>query len=35
MYVDRSGEFVFGYWGMRTGYFILGISTKDLCSQGP
>ena len=35
MYVDQSGEFVFGYWGLRKGYFILGISGKDLCSQGP
>ena len=23
MYVDQSGEFVFGYWGFRTGYFTL------------
>ena len=23
MYVDQSGEFVFGYWGLRTGYFTL------------
>ena len=21
MYVDQSGEFVFGYWGFRAGYF--------------
>ena len=25
MYVDQSGEFVVGYWGLRTGYFILGF----------
>ena len=35
MYVDQYGEFVFGYLGSRTGYFILGISRKDLCNQGP
>ena len=23
MYVDQSGEFVFGYWGFRTEYFTL------------
>ena len=35
MYVDQSGEFVVGYLGLRTGYFLLGISRKDLCNQGP